>query len=382
MPNPRTSVALSVNKSRCESARGYFERVIVGEEKGFFSWIFRGLAWPLSALYRVGLAAYLWTYRCGLRKRQILPVPVISVGNLTFGGTGKTPAVEKICRMLASSGKSPAVLSRGGGSKAEGCTVVSDGESVLCSVRECGDEPVLLARCLSGVPIIVGKDRFAAGSMACEKFKPSVIVLDDGFQYWQLHRDLDIVVIDEARPFGSGYVMPMGDLREPICGLRRAQALLINSTVTHHHGSSNLKQLLSKLAPNAELFMCRRRPKRLLASDSSAIDLEWLRGRRVVAFCGIGSPVSFFSMLNSLGAVVCEAIAFPDHHMYSAKELEYLASRLQVHTAEAAVTTAKDAVRLERKSTIPNLYVLEIELEIDDEKRFAELLERVLNRKD
>ncbi|MDH7600885.1 MAG: tetraacyldisaccharide 4'-kinase [Armatimonadota bacterium] len=360
---------------------GYIEQVILGEEKGFFSWVFRGLTWPFSILYRVGLGIYLWLYDSGLRKKHRLAVPVISIGNITFGGTGKTPAVEKICRMITDLGKSAVVLSRGHGGKASGPVVVSDGRQVLSSVDECGDEPVALAQSLPGVPIVVAKDRRAGGKLACERFHPSAIVLDDGFQYWQLHRDLDIVVVDASRPFGSGYVMPMGDLREPIRGLRRAHVVLVN--VTAAEGcltDGRVGRVLSTIAPKAELFACRRKPRRLLGPHSSAIDLEWLRGRRVVGFCGIGSPTSFFSTLASLGAVVCESIVFPDHHVYSEADIKYIVSRSAAHAVDAIITTCKDVVRLEGKSAISNLYVLEIELEIDGEDRLERLVKDVLDR--
>ncbi len=360
--------------------RGYFERVILGEERGFLSWVFRGLSWPFSVIYCAGLAGYLWLYESELRRRHKLPVPVISVGNLTFGGTGKTPAVEKVCRMLDAMGESVVVLSRGYGGKSSAPVVVSDGNQIFSVVHECGDEPVLLARSLPGVPIVVGKDRRAGGKLACEKFAPSVIVIDDGFQYWQLHRDLDIVVIDAARPFGSGYVMPMGDLREPISGLRRAHAVLVNSPAAGRTESDKLNHVLYTIAPDAQLFPCRRKPRRLLTGDSSVIDPAWLQGRRVVAFCGIGNPFSFCDTISSLGAVICEYITFPDHHAYTDADIDYVASRCKAHAAEAVVTTAKDAVRLEGKRSLSNLYVLDIELEIDDEKRFSELLKTVFNR--
>jgi tetraacyldisaccharide 4'-kinase len=199
----------------------YLEKLILGENRGPISWLIRALLWPLSLVYRIGLRAYLSIYGIGLRKRCRLKAPVISVGNLTFGGTGKTPAVQTLCRMLAEQGKRVVVLSRGHGGSARGVIVVSDGERMLSDSSEAGDEPVMLARMLPGVPVIVGKDRRDSGRLACERFGPDVIVLDDGLQYWQLHRDLDIVVLDARKPWGSGFVMPMGDLREPASGLRR-----------------------------------------------------------------------------------------------------------------------------------------------------------------
>ncbi|MGQ9454507.1 MAG: tetraacyldisaccharide 4'-kinase [Armatimonadota bacterium] len=354
----------------------YFRRVILGEERGLVSWIIRGLAWPLSSIYSTGLAGYLWLYSTGLRKRYRLPTSVISVGNLTFGGTGKTPVVEKICLALAERGISVAVLSRGYGGHHSNPLVVSDGHTIMASVEECGDEPLALARSMPGIPILVGKNRCVVGKLACEKFNPHVIVLDDGFQYWQLHRDLDIVVVDAKRPFGSGYVMPMGDLREPISGLRRASVVLLNNADPAGMAIAQLRHRISKLAPESIILTCRRRPRTLLGCDGSKIDLSWLRERRVLAFCGIGSPKSFFETIDSLGAQVCDVVTFPDHHRYTKSDFEHVEARRISCGADILITTTKDAVRIKSAGEMRNLYVLDIELEIDDERQFIDLLKR------
>jgi tetraacyldisaccharide 4'-kinase len=363
-----------------DMGRGYLERVILGEERGLLSWAVRGFAWPLSIVYRSGLCLYLWLYRVGLRKKCKLPATVISIGNLTFGGTGKTPAVEKVCRILTGLGLSVAILSRGYGSRTRGSLIVSDGNSIFASVDQCGDESLVLAQSLPGIPVVVGKDRRASGRLACEKFNSQVLVLDDGFQYWQLDRDLDIVIIDGSRPFGSGYIMPSGNLREPITGLRRAHAVLINSTSSAAAAVEDSKRKVQRIAPAASIFVCRRKPVRIRKVDGSIFDLSWLRGRRVVAFCGIGNPRSFFDTLVSIGAVLCESIAFPDHHVYSDAEIEQLLIRLGANRADALLTTAKDAVRLKNSQRIKDLYVLDIVLEIDEEHQFTELLKSVINK--
>ncbi len=158
------------------------EAIILGRKNGAVAWLVRALLWPLSLAYRSGLALFLMPYALGIRKRFRLPASVVSVGNIAFGGTGKTPAVQEICRILVEQGKRVVVLSRGHGGSARGSVVVSDGETILVGSRESGDEPRLLAQTLPGVPVIVGKDRRASGSLACERFSPDVIVLDDGLQ--------------------------------------------------------------------------------------------------------------------------------------------------------------------------------------------------------
>lgn len=357
-------------------ARGYLERVVLGEERGPLSWLLRALLWPLSLAYRVGLGAYLGVYALGIRKRHRLPVPVISVGNLTFGGTGKTPAVQTICRMLREQGRSVVILSRGHGGSGKGPRIVSDGTTVLRDARECGDEPVLLARTLPGVPVVVGKDRGESGRVACREFRPDVIVLDDGLQYWQLHRDLDVVVLNAARPFGSGSVMPMGDLREARSGLRRAGVIIANDS--GDGANAELGYKLGRLAPGALVLRATRVPASLSTGSGEPIGMEWLRGRRVVAFCGIGQPEGFRSTLLSLGAVLVDFVEFPDHHQFRREELDSLAARRGV--AEAFVTTEKDRARLGSDMLVDDLYVLGIRLEIEGIDQLAEHIAERIDR--
>lgn len=359
----------------------YIEDVILGKDRGLGSWLIRGLLWPPSVVYRVGLWCFLSVYAIGLRRRCKLPVPVVSVGNLTFGGTGKTPAVQTLCRMLVEQGKRVVVLSRGHGGSARGVVIASDGERVLSDSAEAGDEPVLLARTLPGIPIVVGKDRRASGRVACERFDPDVIVLDDGLQYWQLHRDLDIVVLDASRPFGSGFVMPMGDLREPGFGLRRAGiVLLTNSRGLSDADYASLAARIASLAPKAKLAWCAHEPVSLRnAATGEEFDLDWVRRRRIVAFCGIGKPVPFFDMLEGLGAAVERSIAFPDHYRLSDRDITSIIDEVAASGAEAVVTTEKDIARLGEPIPIPNLYALTIRLDIEDIAGFAQHITNRIN---
>ncbi|MCE5324542.1 tetraacyldisaccharide 4'-kinase [bacterium] len=350
--------------------KDYIERVIVGEDRGALSWLIRGALWLLSIIYRAGLAVYLWLYSLGIRKRYALSVPVISVGNLTFGGTGKTPAVQTICRLLVQSGKKVVILSRGHGGSAKGALIVSDGKHVSASASEAGDEPVLLALSLPGVPVVVGKDRRVSGKLAVEEFSPDVIVLDDGLQYWQLHRDLDIVLVSAAKPFGSGFVMPMGDLRESVNGLKRAGVVLLNTD-----GATDIEsveQRIRRIAPGVDIYRCRRTPESFVRiSDGEQLALDWVKGRRVLAFCGIGKPQSFIDMLESLGAIVVKQLVFSDHHEYSHEDISLIESERSSSSAEAIVTTQKDLARLGELVRINNLHILVIRLEVEDNIRFA-----------
>ena len=363
------------------AAPSYLERVVLGEERGFFSWALRLLLLPFSLLYGIGLSIYLSAYSIGLRKKCKLGVPVISIGNLTFGGTGKTPAVQALCRMLVARGLRVVILSRGHGRSAGGCEIVSDGERILVNSGVSGDEPMLLAESLPGVPVIVCKDRRISGRLACDRFSPDVIVLDDGLQYWQLYRDMDIVVLDATKPFGSGFVMPMGDLREPASGLRRASVVLLS----HCNGLDTdsrqaLIRRLRPLAPSAGFFFGSHQPVDFVEICSGKhINLDWIRGRRVVAFCGIGRPVSFFDMLTFLGAVIEELLVFPDHHNYTNEDMDRITGSLAASSADVIVTTEKDSARLGNSPALRNLYTLSIEFEIEEHGNFEDYILRGIN---
>lgn len=357
-------------------APGYLERVVLGEDRGLVSWIIRGALLPFTMLYCVGLFAFLLPYKLGLRKRYRLPVPVISVGNLTFGGTGKTPAVQTLCRMLQEQGRRVVVLSRGHGGSAKGALIVSDGVSIIADSAEAGDEPLLLAASLPGVPVVVGKDRRVSGRLACKTFEPDVIVLDDGMQYWQLHRDLEITVVNAAKPFGSGFVMPMGDLREPVSGLRRAGLVLVNAV---NGSAEGCLSRVSGAAPRAAVFKCVRKPLNIRSVGTGKEHaLRWIKGRRVLAFCGIGSPWSFIGMLSDLECTVACEIIFPDHHRFSDEDIARINSEHESCGAELVITTEKDAARL-CSGSIPELYTLGIRLEIEDEPGFKEYITGRIN---
>ncbi|MBC8135678.1 MAG: tetraacyldisaccharide 4'-kinase, partial [Fibrella sp.] len=204
--------------------------VLHGGDSGVGAVLLRAVLTPLAWLHQFGLEAYLTPFRLGLRKRYRLPVPVVSIGNLSSGGTGKTPATAFVAGCLREAGKRVVILSRGHGGLAErgkDPVIVSEGDGKHLSPVVAGDEPVLLAGLLPDVPIIVCRDRRKSGQLAVERFAPEVILLDDGLQYWQLHRDLDIVLLDARRPFDNGFVLPRGLLREPPSHLSRAGLVIL-----------------------------------------------------------------------------------------------------------------------------------------------------------
>jgi tetraacyldisaccharide 4'-kinase len=306
------------------------------------------LTWPYDWMHRLRIQVYLW----GWASVKRLPCRVISVGNLTLGGTGKTPMVEAIAMLLRQHGYHVGVLSRGyGGRGREAMTVVSDGARCLVPPEVAGDEPVLLAEHLTGVPVVVGRDRYAAGMLAVERFGVDVLILDDGFQHLQLARDLDILLLDAARPFGTGRLFPQGDLRERPSALARADVIVFTRW---EQGMPVPPSALSGAHPLPPSFRSCHEPCGLRAlSDGRVLPLSALTARCVLAFCGLGTPASFRRTLERLGAVVVAFVAFPDHHVYSRSDLEQMVHAAESRGAEILITTEKDAIRLRRLQPLP-----------------------------
>ena len=345
----------------------------------------RGLLTPLAGLHRVGLEAYLLPYHTGLRKRYCLrrpdgsPVPTVSIGNLSSGGTGKTPLAALVAAHLKERGKRVILLSRGHGATGEAShnpRIVSDGSRVLLAPAEAGDEPVLLADLLPGVPVIVGRDRRKSGRLALERFAPDVVVLDDALQYWQLHRDLDIVLLDARRPFDNGYVLPRGLLREPPAHLSRAGIVVL--TRADRADPAHLSETITRverLAPKALVLTATHKPTGWLPSGDSTIrPLDLLRGGDVIAFSGIADHHAFAASLAPLGVHISENHDFGDHHAYTRADAARLAS-----CGLPAVTTEKDLVKIGPlwPADGPPLYALRIEMILSDPARFLERLDAV-----
>ena len=337
----------------------------------------RFLLIPLSWLYTasVQLRNILYTY--GVLKARKLPCRVISVGNIVAGGTGKTPAVIAIAKRLQRDGVRVAILLRGYKRRGrEKVTVVSDGEKVCTSAIESGDEAYMMARCLSGVPIIVGKSRYLAGQVALERFNVDVLLLDDGFQHRQLARDVDILTIPMTHPFGNPEkLLPAGTLREPPSVLRRADLILL----THADASdisAHIKKLVRSLAPNALVVETIHQPTHfypLVSSyqlpvtnsqrmfikreplltghwtlDTGHYDIKELMGKRVLAVCGIGNPDAFVATLMQCAVTSVELLAFPDHYVYTEIDKQQIYTAFQEAGADLIVTTQKDEQKLAR----------------------------------
>lgn len=352
-----------------------FERIAYSRDLSFFYEVFLFPLYLLSLLYGIAVKIRLALYSSGVLKAKEFDCKVISVGNITVGGTGKTPTVELIARNLRDRGYKVAIISRGYKRKGEGIGMVSDGKDILLGPEEAGDEPYMLARRLKGIPVLVGTDRYKVGKYAIDNLSLDVLVLDDGFQHIKLKRDLDILLIDGERGLGNGHLIPRGPLREPPSGVRRAGVVLINKA------SQDTPQLVEgfNLAP---VFKTRYLPERLVSLWSNEeVGIERLDGARVMALSGIASPSSFLNLLSSLGGIVVCEESLPDHYPYALDDLISFMEKAGSSNAEFIVTTEKDAVKLEKVEPIFDrpIYYLDIELDMGgDEQRFVgEILTRV-----
>jgi len=333
-----------------------------------------------SLFYRFGVALRNHFYDKELHKILRLPCMVISVGNITVGGTGKTPTVIMLSRMLKDNGYHPAVLSRGYGSKRkEPVNIVSDGVSLLLSPLEGGDEPVLIARSAPGVPVITGPDRYLTGKTAVDLLGADVLILDDGFQHRRLFRDINIVLLDINRPWGNGCLLPRGPLREPpVSALQRADILIRTGRIRNGHPGPGETTAGSDLP----VFRGIHQPCILISRDKECeMDLDFLAGKRICAFAGIGAPEQFRSTLESLGAEIGEFLTYPDHHRYNSSDLDFIERAAEKAHAEMIVTTEKDEIKLMPLDE-PKLpfFSLRIEMKIDPRESFEQLILEMLKK--
>lgn len=362
----------------------------------------RLLLWMLrqvSHVYRVVVVTRVFLYRKGIFRHHTLGCQVVSVGNLTVGGTGKTPVVEIFARELQKAGRKVAVLSRGY-KKVElpllqrwsdkvlfrehlrPPRVVSDGNDLLLDSAMSGDEPYMLASNLRDVVVLVDKDRVKSGRYAIDRLGCDTLVLDDGFQYLGLKHRLEIVLVDRTNPFGNGHVLPRGTLREPVRQLKRANFVFI--TKSNGTGSEALREQIRTLNPSAEIIECRHAARHLRhVFTTEQQELSYLNGRRVVSVSGIAVPTGFENELRRRGAEIVETRRFADHHRYSQQEIIDIINTAGRHGAEAIVTTEKDAVRFPRldRWDVP-VYFLRVDIEIvSGAEDFRECIARICFRR-
>lgn len=323
----------------------------------------RLLLLPLEALYRFAISSRGWLYEAGLLPRARAGIPVISVGNLAVGGAGKTPVVIHLAERLRDGGARVAVLTQGYGGRGKGHRFVSYGAGPLLSAREAGDEAVLIARRCGGVLVLAGPRRARLAEMA-EEAGADVAIVDDGFQHLALRRDLDLVVLDGASPFGNGRLLPRGALREPAASLARADLGWISKV---DQGGESVEEAAAAVSRwiGRQAIRSRYRPAGMFRGDLSAtIPEEAWKGQPVFLLAALARPESFRSTLESLGCVPVGQALFRDHHLFSSRQLRE-AFDAAARLGARVVCTEKDAVRLpDSVAADPRLMVLRIEVEV------------------
>ncbi|HEV2453027.1 MAG TPA: tetraacyldisaccharide 4'-kinase [Verrucomicrobiae bacterium] len=364
-----------------ESLETFALEVIFEQRHDFKARVTRALLFGLSKVFHIGVNIRRWLYNYRILRDKTLGVQVIAIGNLTVGGTGKTPVVEKFARELRDAGRNVAILSRGYRSKPKPFhqwffdkiflredhtppRVVSDGKSLLLDSEMAGDEPYMLASNLRDVVVLVDKDRVKSGRYAIEKFGCDTLLLDDGFQYWNLRgRRHDVVLIDRQQPFGNEHLLPRGTLREPPSHLSRAQTIFITKS---NGNTSELRERIARFNADAAVIECVHQP--LYFEDiftGERKDLEFVRGMKAASLSGIAQPESFEQSLVSLGVELVYSKRFADHHRFTQQEVLNAINRGKKRQAGIIITTQKDAVRfpkIDRRDLL--IYFMRVEIRI------------------
>ena len=332
---------------------------------------------PLSFLYGRTVQARAGLYASGTLRQHRLAAPVISVGNLTFGGTGKTPFVEFLARRLRFEGYRPAILSRGYGRRSRGVVVVSRGEGPLVTAEIGGDEPVALAGRLPGVAVVVGERRVSA-ARAAVLLGADLLLLDDGYQHLALARDANLLLLDSKDPFGGGKLFPAGRLREPLSAIERADAIIFTRAARGEPADHALRTV-ALLNPGAPVFHARIRPDGLRDEAGSPVDVRDVARRRCVASSGVAQPARFAAALSELDLAPEETFVFADHHRYSDGDLRRIRKAADRTGASMLVTTEKDAVKLAGRISLP-IVTVRLEVEIGEPNFFPWLLDKLGER--
>ena len=334
----------------------YYLSILSGQQRGIIAAIVKSTLSAFTLPYLAVLNTRNTLYKKGIVRSSRLPVKVISIGNITTGGTGKTPLVEFSVKYIIESGRKVAVLSRGYG----GDNSSQEGDGMV------NDECLTLIENLQDIPVLAGRDRVKSGEKAINDFGVDCVVLDDGFQHLRLKRDLDVVVIDALNPFGGENLIPRGSLREPLQNLERADLFIISHCDQGNEQTiRSIYKKLDQINHSASVCESIHRPVHFdTIADGSILELEWLKGKRVYALSAIGNPESFSNTLKGLGADLIKHRVFQDHHVYTEEEIEDVISAAQLLGADAIVVTQKDIVKI-RKMNIKNANILSLRIEIE-----------------
>lgn len=333
----------------------YLYRLVHGEEPGILANVLLGVLHIFSIVYGWAVLFKLALYQHGFLKQHKLSCHVISLGNITVGGTGKTPTAQRLATIIRDAGYRVVILNRGYRAAWRGeIGLVSDGKKIYMSASEAGDEAYLLAKSLPGVSVVIGRNRIVTGEYAVNELKADVIILDDGFQHWQLARDLDIVLIDSLNMFGNQFMLPRGTLREPLSNLARAHIFLltkvdqstleardvIHSTLEQHNSNALVVESIHKPRCFIEVEEWYK------GTGIRDVPLDSVRGRKVLAFSAIGNPSSFEQSILDIGVDQVCGVRYADHHDYTMAEMQYIMQKAVDEDVYALITTEKDAVKI------------------------------------
>ena len=365
----------------------YLLKVIKGEKNRFLDKIVKFILTILEVVYLVIIKIRKVFYKIGIFKSKKIDIKTISVGNITTGGTGKTPVVEKLASELAKKEKKVGILSRGYHSEGDSPLIISDGSKILTEINKAGDELYMMASHLSGIPIVKGKDRYKAGELAVSEFDLDMLVVDDSFQHLQLDRDLDIVVIDALTPFGYGHLLPRGILREPLSSLKRSDIVVISrSDQVTEKKIKEIRERVYNYNSEVNIYTSNHCPDKInslaLNSENEIEELSELKGKKALALSGIGNPESFVKSLEELDVEVVETAIYPDHYNYDEDDVMDIMMKAELNKVDFIITTEKDAVKFDEEILTnfskmdTDLYSLGIELKFNNDIDFSK---QVLN---
>ncbi|HLD88505.1 MAG TPA: tetraacyldisaccharide 4'-kinase [Candidatus Omnitrophota bacterium] len=315
----------------------YIYQLMTDQRKGLTASVCKILFLILSFIYAAVVRSTRVLYARGILPSYRPPKPVISIGNITVGGTGKTQLVILVVNVLRSAGLRPAILSRG----------------YMAGAKGHGDEPKMMAEILPGVPVLVGAGRAGNIRAALRAGGTDIFVCDDAFRHWPLKRDLDIVAVDALNPFGNGCVLPRGILREPLCGLKRAHIAVITRADRDPGGTADLRRRLRQMNHDMLIVESVHQPLGLSGVyDHAFLGLDILRGKKVAAFCAIADPEAFGDSLARAGAQVVRRFDFMDHHVYSVADMSTIRDFCRANDIDTVVTTHKDAVKINDRANV------------------------------
>jgi tetraacyldisaccharide 4'-kinase len=334
-----------------ETLRNKIENIMKKGSEARFSSVSEFVLYLFSVVYGIVVRIRACLYENGIARSKRLPCKVVSIGNVTLGGTGKTPLTLYVAELLKRSGYKVVVISRGYGGRSEKSGgILSDGNAIFMDAEQGGDEPCLMATSLRGIPVIVGANRHMAGEKAMRSFGPDVLLLDDAFQHIQLQRDLDICLCDARKPFGNRHLVPRGRLREPVSHLRRAHAIVLTRYSMSEKMPEADRVTIEKYAPGRPVFRCSHMPAGLKnPATGKTHGAGTVTGRKVVAFSGIAENDDFAAMLCGIGADIAGFMSFADHHPYSETDVKEILQTAKDLNVDYIVTTEKDYVRIGKR---------------------------------